>query len=108
MTSENPNDILSFRTDQIIPLDQTASINLRLRPMGNDELNELSLKLKPFLEGIDVYKKSFDTHFITNVKTQVRFNPLNENKRISPMNEGYSMRRATLANDDLKILQFRN
>lgn len=76
--------------------------------MGNDELNELSLKLKPFLEGIDVYKKSFDTHFITNVKTQVRFNPLNENKRISPMNEGYSMRRATLANDDLKILQFRN
>ena len=36
--------------------------------MNNEEIHEIANKIKPFLDGIDVYKKSFDTHFVTSTK----------------------------------------
>ncbi|CDW90245.1 UNKNOWN [Stylonychia lemnae] len=49
-------------------------------------------KIMPLINGMEVYKKTFDTKLLTSVTQQQKYNMIADNKRLTPELIGYSIR----------------
>jgi hypothetical protein len=56
----------------------------------------LMKQIKPFAKGMEVYKKIFDCSLLTSESLHSRYDLLHKNKKLTPLYNGYSLKKIML------------
>eukprot|EP00347_Sterkiella_histriomuscorum_P003010 403365943 len=86
-------------------------VSLSLRPQSRlTAFNnpDFLYRIKPLLQGVEIYKKTFNTKLLTSLSAPQRYNILTDNKRVTPELVGYQLRMIKLQQDDIMKLEFIN